>query len=218
MIDLLTGFFATSGIFFWLAILGVFGGGLYIAESGRPGLATVLAIPVIGLLCWLSGVNPLVWSATNPFLTIFIVVLYFVAGTWWGWTKWRLHVRAQKRKSNDLKEAFLIERKIPYRIDAPIPAELHGEWVTFLKQRGLPRSLAPAVKQNKARILAWMSYWPVSFVWTMIDDPVYRLFQSMYYRISENLQKYANEEFKNIDVGSDVEPAHSTQRNINGRV
>lgn len=38
----------------------------------------------------------------------------------------------------------------------------------------------PKAKNNKARIISWMSYWPFSALWTLINEPVKKTYRFIY--------------------------------------
>jgi len=46
----------------------------------------------------------------------------------------------------------------------------------------------PKVGKHKMRIYVWIAYWPWSFVWTMINDPVRKIFNRIYASIAGWLQ------------------------------
>lgn len=50
----------------------------------------------------------------------------------------------------------------------------------------------PQASENKRRIMAWISAWPFSMVWYLIDEPIKQIFEWMkgtYQRISNNMWK-----------------------------
>ncbi len=63
------------------------------------------------------------------------------------------------------------------------------KWYFYLldaKERGVNKhSSTVMASENKGRIISWMSYWPLSLVWTFLDQPVKRLFTWIYNRTSK---------------------------------
>jgi hypothetical protein len=53
----------------------------------------------------------------------------------------------------------------------------------------------PDVTEHKGKIMLWMFYWPFSSIWTMIDHPVKKVFQFIYNRIKDRMQKMTNKIF-----------------------
>jgi len=62
------------------------------------------------------------------------------------------------------------------------------------------RITKPLVRNHKGRVIAWMSYWPWSLFWTILNDPIRRLMRRIYYRIKGILQGISDRVFKDIDA------------------
>jgi hypothetical protein len=56
--------------------------------------------------------------------------------------------------------------------------------------------------KNKSRILVWMSYWPLSGLWTLINDPMRKLFQFIQMKFAGTYQKMATNMFKGFEIKS----------------
>lgn len=54
----------------------------------------------------------------------------------------------------------------------------------------------PQVKDFKSDILVWMTYWPFSAFWTVIDNPVRWIFNHIFGRIRGGMQKMADKVFE----------------------
>ena len=54
------------------------------------------------------------------------------------------------------------------------------------------KSYIPKVSDNKGKIISWMTYWPMSAAWTIINDP----FRRIYFRIEKVYQKISDRVFK----------------------
>lgn len=61
----------------------------------------------------------------------------------------------------------------------------------------------PTANKNKARIVTWISHWPISLLWTMINDPIKKLlnkifnvFKGMFQHISNMIFKETLQDFK----------------------
>jgi hypothetical protein len=44
------------------------------------------------------------------------------------------------------------------------------------------------VKENKEKILNWMVYWPLSAIWTLLNDPIKKMFKKIFGRIDNLFQ------------------------------
>jgi len=62
------------------------------------------------------------------------------------------------------------------------------------------RITKPLVRNHKGRVISWMSYWPWSLFWTILNDPIRRLMRRIYYRIKGILQGISDRAFKDIDA------------------
>lgn len=56
----------------------------------------------------------------------------------------------------------------------------------------------PQAKRNKSRIITWMSYWPFSMLWTLINEPVKKTFRFIYSKIEGLFQKMSNSTFNDL--------------------
>lgn len=73
------------------------------------------------------------------------------------------------------------------------------KWNSLLIENGYRQKNKPIkVRDNKARILAWMSYWPASMLWTIINDPVRRFFEFVYENVGGYLQKIADNAYSKV--------------------
>lgn len=58
------------------------------------------------------------------------------------------------------------------------------------------RNYIPKVVDNKGKIIAWMTYWPMSALWTIINDPVRRMYDKIYRKLGKVYQKISDNVFK----------------------
>lgn len=58
------------------------------------------------------------------------------------------------------------------------------------------RNYIPKASDNKGKIIAWMTYWPMSGVWTIINDPIRRIYDRIYKRIGRVYDKISDRIFK----------------------
>jgi hypothetical protein len=160
--------FAVGTLWFWIFLAIVSGIVIYAVEEAASGaLATWTAIIAGILLALANG-----WSTqaivAHPWLTIGIVLSYFVLGTSYAIIKWWSYVGELRRKLDAVGSSFYVGNTL---IGAQEP---------------------PQVARHKARILGWMTYWPWSAAWTLVNDPVKRVFRTIYYRIAGRLQQIAD--------------------------
>ena len=93
----------------------------------------------------------------------------------------------QKKRANDVEQ---------------IPPTLKEEWAEIVKHGHFTHNYEiynfeykPRPNKHKARILTWMTYWPFSFIWTMLNDPIKRLMKAIYYKIAGFLTRISDRIF-----------------------
>lgn len=90
--------------------------------------------------------------------------------------------------------------------ETPVPPELRKAWEEHI-QKGYYHSsttnlkthiVPPRPNDYKATILTWMTFWPASLFWTMLNDPIRAAFRHIYANLSRTLQEISNKAFKDI--------------------
>ncbi len=74
-------------------------------------------------------------------------------------------------------------------------------WEQSFNRRGflnINGGLPPMVRFNKTKILTWMIYWPWSAIWTVINDPIKRIFKFIYNVVQDYLQSISNRIFRHV--------------------
>ncbi len=114
----------------------------------------------------------------------------------------RSNYEDQKRRwvGHQYKEGSLNGYETPPPGPFEMPNELREKFSRYALQ-----NLIPHVSDNKPRIIGWMTLWPWSFAWTMVDDPVRSLFKKIYVFIESTFKKMRDRTFADIyrDVPSD---------------
>jgi len=158
----------------------------WFVEEDWPGYAAISFVGVF-LLLWLFGdFNVISWLAVVDWRHVIAGIgAYLVAGTIWSISKWWFFVKATRR-----------------RFDRYVKE--HVETYSYSKQQARERAKSlhgkPLATANKRRIITWMTYWPWSAVWTIINDPVRRLFKEIFYRIQKVYEAIANSAYKDIEA------------------
>lgn len=78
-------------------------------------------------------------------------------------------------------------------------------------------AVAPKAAEHKAQIVAWIAYFPVSMLWTLINNPVRRFILWVYEAVSGIFQQLSERAFKSaIDVdGLKIQQANEKIKKIN---
>lgn len=164
-------------IWFWIFFLVMSSFIIWAIELDYPGRATGVFIAFAILFFFLGGREAikdlLSFMTSNPPGAIGFIVGYFVAGTVWSIAKWYFFLLNIRDRALENREHF---------------TSVQSRMITI-----------PKVKEHKSRIVGWMVYWPFSAVWTILNDPVRRIFLHIYRKIEKVMQKMANNVFKDIN-------------------
>jgi hypothetical protein len=111
---------------------------------------------------------------TNNWLRNFeIVMIYLIIGLVWSFVKWYFYLLNKKEKLEDL--------------------------ITMNSNYELNQYDIPKAGENKDKIILWMSYWPWSAIWTIINDPVRKIFNWIYTKFSSIYQKMSDKIFADFN-------------------
>jgi hypothetical protein len=219
-------------MWFWLltiiAILGVI---LSLdKDNGWGASASLLIYGAVVVL--LSDAQIIDWAkGTSPWVFVEVAAGYLVFGTVWGVVKWVLFTRKLAFECEEhyrvSRKQFLAKKGLSANDQTVIPGNLKAAWQQESNQRlsrydeeGNEISCVgpdgkinpPEARDHKATILMWMSFWPFSALWTLIDDFVKRAFEHIYRLIARHLQEISNKAFasvvelQNIDMEEGMKP------------
>jgi hypothetical protein len=193
--------FLFGSLWFWLLVIVE---GIMVSlllEWNRGAIATLTFLATLVLLQFLGDVNIYGYAIQHPLLVILGAAGYFALGTLWAIAKWWFYVREQRAWYDELRAAFL--RVYGYEPQSAMPEELQHSWQNCLasaKKNGQRLVVRPLAARHKADILRWMTYWPWSFTWTMLKDPVRKAFLTIYHNIAEYLQEISDRAFKGVEA------------------
>lgn len=142
------------------------------------------------LVFWLAHSNPFAFIGAHALLFSSLIAAYFVAGIVWGFFKWYLFNLNIRDKIRDGK--VQVE-------DGSVPGRNRWDRIKV--------PLTPA--DHKTRIVGWMTYWPWSLSWFLINDPVRRAWNAIYNRLVSRLQAVSNHVFKNVTKNVAVDGANT---------
>ncbi|MBI2473417.1 hypothetical protein HYV70_02595 [Candidatus Uhrbacteria bacterium] len=89
--------------------------------------------------------------------------------------------------------------KIKYVCESTLPKEIKTEFRTLLAGPEFKNALIPSMENHKKRILMWMTWWPWSLTWTILNDPIRRIFQALLEALKGEFQRRAEKAFRRID-------------------
>ncbi len=166
---------------------------------------TLLATFVASLVCHHFWNTPSVvdWVVANGVFTLVYVLAYLAVGVGWSFVKWFSYLMGFRDAFREQKEAFCVKNGLDPK--APVPEDRMAQFDTFLssnvgwgeRHRGqLLSRERPRAAKSKARITAWMAFWPFSVVGTILNDPVRRLFNFLFTNFKALYQKMADHVFR----------------------
>lgn len=200
MIETLAALFAI-GTWGFLGVLAAFVIALIVFAEEDGVKATVTLVLGALFLQFIAKFDLLTLIREQPFTLLFYIGLYIVIGLVWSVVKWSFYVKAQRRIYDRLRKKFCAESGIT----GEFTLEQKGSWYLHLRENYRPNkgstfkhysssdstAVIPDVTENKAAIIRWMTYWPFSLLFTLLNDPVRRLFEWVYENIGTFLQAMA---------------------------
>ena len=97
----------------------------------------------------------------NPFNILFIFIFYILVGFVWSIGKFYFDMKNLRDKIKDLRVTWS-DFSEPWK-----------SWPDFLKSSlSYEEQSKIDFSDNKGKIIFWMSSWPISLLWTLINDPI----------------------------------------------
>jgi hypothetical protein len=154
-----------------------------LVESDKWGWATITMLSTFGALALFGDVNLFKFVLQNPLQSLFFVGAYVLIGAVWSVVKWWFYVRKWKDEYDDKRAYFLNSKG---ELNGPVPENLRKSWAeecryyTSSYNDSRPLNEPPTVRGHKSRITTWLAYWPPSMIWTLLNDPIKRLYRFVY--------------------------------------
>lgn len=167
------------------------------------GIGATISLAVFAtILYFLGQVDFITYIKDHPFHIMGMLGLFFFIGTMWGIGKWWMFVRDRLEEYEEYKVEWL-EKKgrkglkiVPDDLKAEWKRELDGQYRGYNDKRHKITGTAPSVRDYKAKIMRWMAFWPISMIWSVINDFVKRVFKAIYYQISASMQRISDHLYK----------------------
>ena len=220
MFSFLTGLFIIGSVGFWILVAVVSILMFYFLEYDKSFRASLTLIITILFLFWFGNLS-FSYISANPLQFLAFVAGYFVAGAVWTVVKWWFFVYRMREEYNEIRESFLRSENVG---GPGIPDDLKSNWYGYLRRnvnygkygsRSRLKLIANGVeppKPNdfKSRIYSWMVFWPWSMVYTLIDDPVRKIFRFIYRNIKYLLERISAHAFRK--TWDDFNPVRDIER------
>lgn len=191
-----------------------------------------------GGLCYYFNIyGAALWVKAHVAQTLLLLSIYLVAGIVWSFIKWFGYLIGYREKWHEAKEndnkilpelVKFAKREVKEHNEKRAKREFEGfgtgpainiddtpeAWEEYARNQYSYRLTArnfskPLASNNKAKIIAWISFWPFSFLGTFINDPVRRFFNFIFSNLKKTYQKMSDHLFK------DLEPKNSKENENN---
>src|SRR4030042_506496 len=130
----------------------------------------------------------------HPTRTLIILLWYIVIGFIWSFVKWWLFVNKKalaykmkrmdwlqsQQKSRSTKSNMGIPGLENITLETAVPASLVDEWKHF---SGFGYNPRPKALEHKKLISHWVVYWPISALWSLLDDFVGKMMRMIIVKI-----------------------------------
>jgi hypothetical protein len=196
-------FMILDGFLLYIVILGFAVVELIAMEQDRPGSVTAIFIVALLVLQFCSHIQPLSFAFNHPGQALIIVGSYFVVGSIWIIVKWLSHVYTVRDRFNAVKQECIDElkradqRNINFAADGTLTDDgklrIYKLGALKINERNLPL----LVSQHKSDMYMWWVVWPLSLFWTVLNDPITRLWNFVYNMFGNWMQKVSD---RSIDL------------------
>lgn len=151
-------------------------------EQDKPGICTGLLIAALIVLQYCSTLQPLSFVYHYPVQMLIIVGVYFAIGSAWIIIKWFSHVYKMRDQFNRIKPDCINElKRVDHDFDPNRLTDQGKQRIYRLAAQKLGVQILPLqVSQHKAQMYMWWLCWPVSLFWTVLNDPITRLWNFVY--------------------------------------
>lgn len=191
---------------FWIVLVILILDGIvlsFLTEVENFGWATVTLVATCVGLHFFHIVDIVPWVTTHALETVWLVLGYLAIGVIWSFVKWFSFLMNFRDAFREARTAYFEARGWPanYGMNEEETAKFRQDVSSYrygqYQFRGNSLNEKPRATKNKGRITAWMAFWPFSFVGTMINDPLRRVFKILFDAFRSLYQKMSDRVFAN---------------------
>ncbi len=179
---LVTPWIVFDGLLLWslVGVLSVLT--LVTMEFEKPGWCTFLIIAALGIFEFYTNYHPVTFALQHPIDALVVVAIYFATGTLWMVIKWISHVYIVRDKFSEFKKQY---------------GDINDRQLFYAKaSNAFGYSIPLKVSNHKSELYMWWLVWPLSLVWTIINDPIKRIWHFVYHQFGDVLQRISDRAFK----------------------
>lgn len=176
-----TAFAAMVGFWFWailiVGMLGIFVSSIW--ENWASATLTFLAMVIS--LNWIYGLNIHETILDHPWWLFVGFAAYFGMGVCTAIVKWILFLSERGRIYEEIKKESTDKIDLFNRLRDRFGLYYRTAYSEVtIKQE----DIFPPARKHKSRIVYWIAYWPWVALWTLLDDPLRRFVNWLYYRVA----------------------------------
>lgn len=192
--------------FLAVAIIGI----IISLELEKEGTATTFLSLAVALLFWNYGSDILAFVNTNYLQVIGFAISYVLVGIFWSFLKWNYKVKGIFKKLGKIQSKFLNGLgQIPEESLKKLNKEISKAKFRYSDNSGYVNptydtdftktleDLTPKGDEYKSVIVAWISYWPLSLIGTLVNNPFRHFFNWVYDSVSGTYDKVTKNQIKN---------------------
>ena len=185
--------------------LGIILMGVFLEREELKWVTTIFSI-IVALFLWNHKTEVIPFFTNNVLECILFSVSYIVIGIIWSFIKWKAYLNVVFNKVKKCKEEFIFEysqiddKNKPLFNDRlrDLGLKQYNENSYYSKIKSdttleeYLNMVTPVSSKNKTLIISWITYWPVSMLSTLLNDPFRRFFNWLYEQLSSSYNKMAN--------------------------
>lgn len=179
--------FGTIGFWITFTILAMIVTILVETESGT--WATLIMAGSIVGFSYVCKWSLLVLVKMHPVHALEMIGIYLLIGIAWSIIKWYFYLRKSLRKYNENKAKFL-ESEEAENLTPELANDFHSRYYYGTNR------VVPSAKDHRGDFIRWSTYWPFSFIGTMLNDVVRKIYSYAYELLQGTYQKMADHIFK----------------------
>lgn len=210
--------FVFGGFWFWI-LVSVIAAWLFAAVKHENGGWATGSVITFAMVMWLFGnFNVFNYIFKNPTFVLCCFLGYLMVGVLWSFCKWMFFNRTIRETYDRIKESFLNDNRLGGTI---IPEGLKSAWRTHVSKSsewekcsytfkphfysGIQRAedMRPKAKDHKSDITFWISFWPVSMIWSIVHDFVERMINEIFNYFKSVYDNISRRMFRGIDADFD---------------
>lgn len=208
--EALATFFALGSVWYFLLTAGWVVLLFYWVEKEFIFLSGFNIVLYILFLQFIIHKNVLGGLFEHPTSTLLFVVIYFAFGFVWSFVKWWLFVNKkalaykvgrmnwlQNQKKGRTRHQYDSKELIDeITLETTVPESLKEDWRHF---SSCSLCLRPKAVDNKKLISHWVLYWPISALWSLLDDFVGKVMRMIIVKIRFVYDGITKNAFKNTE-------------------